>query len=256
MGQPELSFEGICALKERFELEFVELRSLGGTIDLPGYFERWEGTFPKGSVRLVASSLNLIPANENDIADFFRFAAVAQKVNAPYVRVFGGGPWGEPLADAALHAAADMVGQLRLGLAERGFNCEMLLETHSAFSSSKACARLNARLEQPLHILWDSHHTWRLTEETVNESWCQLRPWIRHIHYKDSVADSSDKEGYRYVLPGAGEYPSAELFQCLRQAHYSGGVSLEWEKLWHADLPPLDIALAAFNQATKNSNEK
>ena len=36
----------------------------------------------------------------------------------------------------------------------------------------------------------------------------------------------------------------AALREVLR-AEYDGWVSLEWEKLWHPYLPPLDDALAA-----------
>jgi hypothetical protein len=50
------------------------------------------------------------------------------------------------------------------------------------------------------------------------------------------------------VLPGNGEFPMSSL-QRILAAEFSGAVSLEWEKLWHPYLPPLDDALRSAGKA-------
>jgi hypothetical protein len=48
-------------------------------------------------------------------------------------------------------------------------------------------------------------------------------------------------------LPGEGEFPMASL-RAILQAEFYGTVSLEWEKLWHPYLPPLENALTAASE--------
>jgi sugar phosphate isomerase/epimerase len=119
----------------------------------------------------------------------------------------------------------------------------MLLETHDAFSASAPCAELMRRLDAPLEVIWDSHHTWRLGGESPADSWACLSPWARHVHVKDSIDKPSARHPFTYVLPGDGQAPLAEIVGLLRAQQFAGVVSLEWEKLWHPYLPPLRAAL-------------
>lgn len=251
MGDPSLDLDRALALAKQYDLQFVELRVLEENLDLPGYFSR----LPKVSLRpdvkllILSSSLKLISANENDLAEFSRYIDLAKRLEAAYIRVFGGGVWGEELSDASIRGATRVVSLVRKMIADAGWPGQILLETHSAFSSSTACERLNAILDEPLQLIWDTHHTWRIAGESPAESWRRLGFWIRHIHVKDSVSDSGVKDGYRYVIQGTGEFPSAELIGVLSAGYYSGSISLEWEKLWHPELPDLKEALPPFISA-------
>lgn len=132
-----------------------------------------------------------------------------------------------------LHEAREVISE---------FPCELLMETHFAYRSSARCLKLNERLESPLAILWDSSHTWEIGGESPAETWRELGSLIRHVHYKDSTHDR------KLALPGCGAYPTEELFALLRRENFAGGVSLEWEKIWVPELPPLTEALAAFQE--------
>jgi sugar phosphate isomerase/epimerase len=123
--------------------------------------------------------------------------------------------------------------------------CEILLETHSAFSAPISCVRLNARLENPVRILWDAHHTWRSAGESPSESWNQIGEWVRHVHFSDSQSREAPT-GYDCVLPGTGEYPVEALRELLWEKHYAYGISLEWERLWHPELGDVREALDQF----------
>jgi sugar phosphate isomerase/epimerase len=101
--------------------------------------------------------------------------------------------------------------------------------------------------------------------EDLAETFERLRPWVRHTHWKDSIAPverprSDDEQlaesrasqlmsGHRpanYVLFGGGEFPALECLRLLRSAGYAGWFSLEWERAWHPELEPPEIALPLF----------
>ena len=248
MGAPQMELPELEGLCPEFGMDFLELRTLAGTTALPDYFRKRpdlarNSIFP---VRVVSTNLRLAEAMPKDIDAFLEFARLADALGAPYVRVFGGGGWEKPLPDGFLEQAAINATRCRDKMSEAGVRCEMLLETHSAFSSAELCARLCEQAPGSLFILWDSHHTWKLAGETLEESWRTIGAHVRHIHYKDSRSIPSGRHPFSYVLPGTGEFPSLDLLRLLAAQNYTGGVSLEWERLWHPELPALSKALSAF----------
>ena len=252
IGLPDATLDELVSLAGEFDLDFVELRALGGTVDLPEYFSAYPPPLDPASlrppVRLVATNLHLIEATNETVAEFTRFVDVAVMLRAPYVRVFGGkAPWGEIPSPENLEQAVRSVAVCRAVIAEKSAPCEILLETHSAFSSSVLCTRLNALLDEPLCILWDCHHTWRSAGETPAETWARFGPLVRHIHFSDSRLKPVPGTGYDCILPGAGELPVDGLRRLLADMDYAYGVSLEWEKLWHPKLPDVRLALQAFD---------
>ena len=65
----------------------------------------------------------------------------------------------------------------------------------------------------------------------------------KNLHVKDSTTDSDGRR--RYVLPGHGDFPMAQLLSILQSNERHIPLSLEWERHWHPELPPLDDALKA-----------
>jgi sugar phosphate isomerase/epimerase len=252
MGYPDASLADLQRVALEFGLDFVELRALNGSTDLLAYFEAHpivEDSVPVAPpVRLVAANLRLTEASDQDITDFLRYIDVAALVRAPYVRIFGGGQWGDRFSDTQMKHAARTVQRCRGEINDRNAMCEMIVETHSGFSSSDACLQLNDYLEDPLRILWDSHHTWRAAGESPAETWRKIGPLVRHIHFSDSRAKTSPAAGHDFVLPGSGEYPAQALRDLLSTVQCKAGVSLEWEKLWHPELPEIREALARFRE--------
>jgi sugar phosphate isomerase/epimerase len=253
LGCPELSLPEICELLAEFGLRDLELRAVEGRLDLPQWAtdngwtpERAAALLAKHSIRfrVAGSSFKLVGHTEPSRAEWLEFSQWADSWGARYVRVFGGGAWGQALTDADYEQAVEAVRWWQQQKARRDWRVELLLETHDAFCGSGPCRNLLARLREPIGIIWDSHHTWRLAGESPRHSWSQLSPWIRHVHIKDSVAHPpSRRHPYSYVLPGDGEIPLGEILAVLRQGHFHGTVSLEWERLWHPYLPPLREAL-------------
>ena len=258
MGCAELNLEEVADLACRFGISHLELRSLEGTTLLPALLASKPGGWSasarclkdKGIVpQVLGTSFKLVGHDPSHWDELFDFASLADALDAPYLRVFGGGTWGIPLTAEQEAAAVEAVHHWQKGRAGRGLRSQMLIETHDAFSASPPCLRLMEQLGEPVEFIWDSHHTWRLGGESPDETWNVLAPHIRHVHIKDSVDQPSARHPYTYVLPGTGQMPGLEVCDVLARGGYSGAVSLEWEKMWHPYLPELSTALAAAQTA-------
>ena len=258
MGCTGLTLDEVIALARRFQLPCLEIRSLEETTKLPELLAKKPGGWANAKATLDASGLSvpvlgtgfkLVGNVEGDWQELLDFAALADALGAPYLRIFGGGKWGTPLTEADQDNAVNTVIRWRRERSERGLKADILVETHDAFSATPPCVRLNeillSRSLAPVLFIWDSHHTWRLAGETPAASWKALQPYVRHVHIKDSIDIPSARHPYTYVLPGTGEMPGLEVVSILREAGYSGTLSLEWEKMWHPYLVDLSEALEA-----------
>ena len=252
LGSPELNLEETLALAARHGLPGVELRALAGTIDLPAYFAATYGTPENLAAKLRAqpvkilaldTSLKLAENTPAQRADFLKFLPWAEALGVPRLRVFDGGK----AADAATHRAmADTVAWWRAQRAEHGWRADLMVETHDALFTAASILGFLA-MAPGTGILWDTHHTWKKGGEDPLVTWRAIRPHVVHVHVKDSVSIPGGKHPFSYRLPGDGEFPMAPLREVLR-AEYDGPMSLEWERLWHPDLAPVDDALTAATQ--------
>lgn len=250
LGCADLELDEALALAAHHGLDAIEIRALGGTIDLAAYFTERFGSpsdlaraLELSPVRVCAfnTSLRLVGATSQAKEEFLRYLPWAEAAGVRSLRVFDGGETG----DAGDVAEAVSTLQWWDETAKReGFSAEMAVETHDCLVTSDAIGRF-LEAAPDCALLWDTHHTWRKGGQDPVETWKQVRHNTRHLHVKDSVSRPGPKLPYSYVLPGSGEFPMAALRSALVADGYAGIVSLEWEKLWHAELVPLDLALQA-----------
>lgn len=195
------------------------------------------------------------------------YLKLAKELGASFVRVFGDvlPPNAEPdQRSGALDGIAS--GLQQLGERAESLGIDVLIETHGDFTDTRLMLELLQRIHAPrVGVVWDTHHPWRFCGEPIAETFSRLAPWIRHTHWKDSVAQvpreltleeaAADElarrlmAGHRpadYVLFGQGEFPAAECARALRSAGYTGWFSYEWEKAWHPEIDPPEIALPPF----------
>lgn len=247
LGCAELSLAEVLALATRHSLEAVELRALGGTLDLPAYFGRTFGSptglaqeFRRTGIVVAAfgTSLKLVGRASDDRERFLSFVPWAEAVGVPWLRVFDGGANG---ASGDCIVGAETLQWWRDERRSRGWKVDLVVETHDTLFNSERIKRFLCAAPGT-RILWDAHHTWRRGGEDPVATWRAIRAHVAHIHVKDSVSRSSGKLPYTYVLPGEGEFPMAPLRELLRR-EFAGAVSLEWERRWHPALPSLDSAL-------------
>ncbi|HEY5552406.1 MAG TPA: sugar phosphate isomerase/epimerase [Opitutaceae bacterium] len=253
LGSPELNLEETLALAARHDLPGVELRALAGTIDLPAHFAATYGTpralaerLQSHPVRILSldTSLKLAGGTAAEREGFLKFLPWAEELGVPRLRVFDGGSKSDP---DALRAMADTVAWWRALRAQHGWRADIMAETHDALYSGEAINRFLA-IAPGTGILWDTHNTWRVSGEDPLTTWRAIRPHVVHMHVKDSVSIPNGKHAYSYRLPGEGEFPMAALRAVIRD-EFDGPVSLEWERLWHPELAPIDDAV---NAATRS----
>jgi len=249
----DLQLEEICRLAGEFGIPGIELRGVGGRMDMPQYFaeQQWTPDRVRELCRtcntelvVAGSSAKLVRGSDADRRELLEFGTWADALGIPFIRIFGGGTWGKPLETADFERAAKLMAWWRAERRARGWQVDLLLETHDAFSASAPCLRLNEFLEDPLPLIWDSHHTWRTGGEAPSTTWERIGSLVRHVHLKDSVDQPSARHPYTYVLPGDGQMPLADLMALLQGQGFCGFLSLEWERQWHPYLPPLREALA------------
>lgn len=248
LGCPEFSLDATLALAGRHGVPAVELRALEGTVELAEYFTREFGSPDALAARLSGSevriaafnaSLHLVGATAVEREQLVAFGPWADALGVRWLRVFDGGK----VANAAeIFEAAETVRWWRGLRRARGLQTDIMIETHDSLFTAGAIKRFLAAVPDAA-MLWDSHHMWRKGGEDPVATWRAIRPRVVHVHVKDSIAVPSARHPFTYVLPGDGGFPIAPLLAVLRADGFAGPVSLEWEKLWHPYLPPLEDAL-------------
>ena len=252
MGCTELTLPQVLALADRFSIDCLELRSLENRTDLPAYLAGQPGglagvrsSLSHHPARVLGTSFKLVGDNEAGRTALLAFAQLAEEIGTPYLRIFGGGTWGTPLSEENYRQAIEVLNWWRGEKKKNRWQTEILIETHDAFSATPPFLRLFELLGRTHPVIWDSHHTWRLAGERPADTWKHLQPHTRHVHIKDSILKPSARHPYTYVLPGTGKMPAREVLDLLRRDRFTGAVSLEWEKMWHPYLPPIEEALTA-----------
>lgn len=249
LGCAEMGLGDVLALARTYELRWVELRALGGTVDLPAWLAAHHGTPTRladevraagVAVAALDTSLKLNGSTDEEwqktAAAFLPWAEALGGVN---LRVFDGGKAADR---AAIKIMADRVAWWR-GLRQRqGWRSDIMVETHDSLLTVAANLELQAAAPG-VRLLWDTHHTWKRGGEDPVATWRALAPHIVHVHVKDSISVASARHPFTYVLPGEGEFPASALRVELSSG-FAGPVCLEWERLWHPYLPPLAAALS------------
>jgi sugar phosphate isomerase/epimerase len=244
LGCPELGLGEACAMARAYDIPAIELRALGGSLDLPSYFSGCADSQASISdlaagVRIVAlgTSLRLADGTEQDRRKFLEYVPWAEAIGVQRLRVFDGGSISD---SSSVDRAAEAAGWWRALREERGWRTDIMVETHDSLLGAAEIRRFT-EAAPGTGILWDSHHTWRKGGEDPAKTWRTVGPHVVHIHVKDSVAGPTPGKPFRYVLPGAGEFPMDALRSALAGS-YSGPLSLEWERQWHPELAPIGDA--------------
>lgn len=258
LGCPAWDWPKILEFAQQHGFSAIELRGLGGNMDLPSNpvfaadrIEQTKKEIRAHNLRIacVSSSAQLYveesAKRDKELADARRFIDLAGTLEAPYIRVFGG------KAESDKNPAPDEATKKRVaaGLRDLGtyagpHKVQVIIESHDHFTSS-------ATLKDVMHmadsehvgVLWDAHHTFATSNEEPEFTVQQLGQWIRHTHLKDSVGTGEDR---KYVLTGRGTVPIERQIKALQSIGYKGFYCFEWEKVWHPDLEDPEIAIADY----------
>lgn len=245
LGCSELSLHEVADLAKRNGIGTVELRALSGTLDLASAlaaeFEDPAGLaafLARRTVRVGALNTSVRLFDGADLSAVEPFIAWAEAAGAGYLRVFDGGG---RLSEADMARAANMLDAWQAVRQSRGLTVDLMIETHDALADFGQLVAFVERVPAA-RILWDTHHTWARGAD-IEALWRRIAGSVVHLHVKDSTPDGDGRR--HYVLPGKGDFPMASLVSLLRSEERRIPLSLEWERHWHPELPPLKDALAA-----------
>ncbi|RIK40109.1 MAG: hypothetical protein DCC55_16030 [Chloroflexi bacterium] len=176
---------------------------------------------------------------QKNVQELERYIELANELGVPYVRTFGG----NIMEGATLAQTIDWVARgvaAALPAAEK-HGITVLLETHDAFCRGEEVAAVLAQVShERFKAVWDVHHPFRMGE-SIADTWRLIGERTAHIHIKDARrrADGS----WQLVLLGQGEVPCRQIVELLHKNGYQGYISAEWEKKWHPEIEPPEVAL-------------
>ncbi len=252
LGCPKWSWADITAMAKDLGFNGIEIRGVENELYAPRIKEFLPDNIPSTRKKLEEMGLQIscltsssclfdetnIEANMKEAQEYIETASA---VGAKYVRVLGDGQ-AEPKEDISLGFLADSLLKLA-GQAEKK-GVIILVETNGVLSSSKKMAELMEKTNNPnIAVLWDIHHPYRFMNEPVEETYSNLKSFIKHVHIKDSVME---KEKVKYKMTGSGDIPVAQAVKLLSGNDFDGYISFEWVKRWCSELEAPGIAFSHF----------
>ena len=138
-------------------------------------------------------------------------------------------------------------GLVELGNHAKGSNVKVLMETHGDVVYVKDIERVMQNAAHPqVGLVWDASNMWTVTKESPAMVYEKLKKYIYHTHIKNAKIK---EDALAYVLLEQGDVPIFEAIDALRKGGYKGYYSFEWEKMWHPEIAPPEVALADFPKA-------
>jgi sugar phosphate isomerase/epimerase len=255
LGCAELELPEVLDLAIRHRLKAVELRTLGGQIDLPAYFAKHFGDpvtlgdyVVSTRVQVVAldASCRLMADDPEGEAELLALGPWAEALGGVPIRVFDGG---EKLDEQNIARGVARLNWWRQQRTEHGWQSPLMIETHDTLITGEAVLRFLQAAPVDTAILWDAFHTWSKGNEDPVQTWSLIQDAVIHLHVKDGVPGGPEGRAFTHTLPGAGAFPLADLKARLIEDGYGGPLSLEWGRKWHPYLPLLDDALHAARES-------
>lgn len=179
-----------------------------------------------------------LAVRQENVDELRRYLDLAAELGARYVRGFLGElrP-GDDMAVAqsriahCLETAAPHAEAVGVGLA---------VEPHDDFVRSASVAPILERVSHPaVGVVWDIGNTFAAGEDPA-EGFHSLGQRLFYVQVKDSIGRYPDR---RLARLGEGEVPLAGAVELLINRGYPGAFSVEWERAWHSDLEPAEVAL-------------
>ncbi|MCK4872033.1 MAG: sugar phosphate isomerase/epimerase [Phycisphaerales bacterium] len=254
LGCPGWSLEQVIAAAKRYGFEGVELRGIAGELDirrLPDFsgdgVVRSRALFEAAGIDIVSvdssSRLFQVEANElrSSIGEAEEYVALAGRIKAPLVRVFGGYIPEDVTLDEAVARFAHNLRQL--GDLAQKMGVVVASETHDSFLTGRVLSEVMKQTDhESVGVVWDvSNCYW--TGEPIERTAALLAPFLKLVHIKDSVFDGRQAH-LRFI--GDGDVPIRDVLMILSDLGYDGYLSYEWEKVWQPDLPEPEEAFPQY----------
>ena len=260
LGCPDWQLERIAQAARAYGYTAIELRAIGGDLDLLNCPEFQMKTVGATGRWLADQDLSICCIDTSCTFDSrdaderrkqvelaLRHAELAAALGAPLIRVFPdkiqtGATRCETrdniaacLHDVAQHAPAGV---------------RIALETHGDFARGHIAAEIMRLANHPkVALIWDVANS-VAAGDSIEESARAVAPYLAHVHLRDARAIKGH-EHWLPVLAGRGAISFTDAVNALRRLAYDGYVSFEWEKYWHPEIEEPEVALPDFVKAMK-----
>lgn len=255
LGCPEWTWAQVLDQAARLGYAGIELRGISGEMDLTKVAALSGSRIADARRDLAAQDLVIVglgasanmheqqpAAREKHFDEGRRFIDLARALDVRYVRVFGDRvPAGESKADVIVRV---IDGFRQMAAYAESAGVTVLIESHGDFTRADDLERILREVNSDAFaLLWDAHHTYVSAQEPPADTYARLGSWVRHTHLKDSTPGP---KGRTYVLTGDGEVPVKEQVRTLAANGYTGFYGFEWEKRWHPEIAPPEVAFPHY----------
>ena len=260
LGCPDWELREIVAAARNWGYDGVELRAVGGSLDLldlaefaPAQLATTRAYFEDAGIEIccVDTSCAFHSADQNERGNQVKIALghadLAARLGASLIRVFPdriqAGAEREETRDWIVTSLRDVAERLPDGV-------NVALETHGDFARAEYAAEIVTLANHPqVKLIWDVANSVAAGDD-IQHAARVVQPYLAHVHLRDAkpVAGS---EHWLPVLAGDGRVSFAEAVATLGALNYDGFVSFEWEKFWHPEIEEPEIALPDFIKAIR-----
>ena len=260
LGCPNWELERIAQAARAYGYAAVELRAIGGELDLlerpefqPGAVEttrRWLGE-QSLSICCVDTSCKFDSLDPNERGEQIDVAVsyteLAAALGAPLIRIFP-----DKIQEGARrNETRDNIASCLREVAQRGHSgVRVGLETHGDFARGYIVAEIIRLADHPnVALIWDVANS-LAAGDSIEEAAHEVGPYLAHVHLRDSRAIAG-QEHWLPVLAGRGSVSFSDAVKALHNLKYDGYISFEWEKYWHPEIEEPEVALPDFVDAMK-----
>lgn len=260
LGCPHWELEKIAQAARAYGYAAVELRAIGGDLDLLKRPEFQTETVETTRRWLADQTLSICCVDTSCTFDSrdteerrkqvkvaLRHAELAAALGAPLIRIFPD----KIQTGATRNETRDNIAACLRDVAQRGPSgvC-VALETHGDFARGYIAAEIMRLANHPnVALIWDVANS-VAAGDSIEESAREVGPYLAHVHLRDARA----VKGYEHWLPvlaGCGAVSFTDAVNALRGLGYDGYVSFEWEKYWHPEIEEPEVALPDFVKTMK-----
>ena len=170
-----------------------------------------------------------------------RHLELAADLGAPYVRAFVGIADDDSPVDTLIDRAVD--GLLEVVTTAKDLGVGIAIEPHDDFATTSSIAPIIDRLDgSAVGVVWDIVNAWG-AGEAPDVGIATIGDRIRYVQVKDArwVGDAGDT--WQLTPIGEGAVPLASALTSLAARGSLPPLSVEWERAWHPELDPAEIAL-------------
>ena len=260
LGCPDWELREIVAAARNWGYDGVELRAVGGSLDLldlaefaPAQLATTRAYFEDAGIEIccVDTSCAFHSADQNERGNQVKIALghadLAARLGASLIRVFPD----RIQAGAEREATRDWIVTSLCDVAERlpdGVN--VALETHGDFARAEYAAEIVTLANHPqVKLIWDVANSVAAGDD-IQHAARVVQPYLAHVHLRDA-RPVAGLEHWLPVLAGVGRVSFAEAVAALGELNYDGFVSFEWEKYWHPEIEAPGVALPDFIDAIR-----